>query len=223
MVSCIRLQTRNSIPMSECTPETSSFIADICPSTVSTRESRSVRCVSTILICFKQFMMSLDFASPFILRKPWANSSTVRDPSPSSKMFQSSSNSFKSNSSTCNFRRILGCWVAASNSSLVNSPLPSSSRSKNNSVSSFISFSFCRSLWRACSSSSSRLMENAFSTITAVMRFISTKTATEMKNTKKAATPGCFLMIGRATAVHESKVMIWKSVNMDSSTSPNCS
>mmetsp|Transcript_117966 Transcript_117966/g.334545 ORF Transcript_117966/g.334545 Transcript_117966/m.334545 type:complete len:385 (+) Transcript_117966:221-1375(+) len=170
---------------------------------------------------FTVSMMSLAFASPFILRIPFVNSLMVRSWSPSSRTYQTSfsSLSFRPRRSiiclTFLFRRAL------KNSVSVSSPEPSLSISRKRSASSFSSRFFTVSASFAWCAASSIAMEKAFSTMTAVMRFQKTNTATMMKKTKKTASQPCFLITGRTTvSQYTSSVISWNIVNMDFTRSP---
>mmetsp|Transcript_50340 Transcript_50340/g.129796 ORF Transcript_50340/g.129796 Transcript_50340/m.129796 type:complete len:319 (-) Transcript_50340:948-1904(-) len=182
------------------------------------------RDISRILSSRRRINMSLAFASPLRRFMPPTNSSGDRDPSPSSRISQSSSRSLGKMSMARNFCRTFRFFMDIIISSLVIVPEPSSSicwKMKVNSSSSLARFSL-----NFTSSSDSSIFESekAFSTITAVIKFINTNWEIVMKIMKKKPIQICCPSIRRLQrSPHESRVMIWKSVNMDLGTSPKFS
>mmetsp|Transcript_54006 Transcript_54006/g.145641 ORF Transcript_54006/g.145641 Transcript_54006/m.145641 type:complete len:248 (-) Transcript_54006:865-1608(-) len=167
--------------------------------------------------------MSLDRASPRSLRMPFTNSCESSSPSPSSRISQSSSMSLATMSSFCSFCRTFLLSMALVNSDRESFLSPSVSILLKRCCNSRSSFSISPSISFARSVCSFFESAKACSTMTAVMRFISTNSAMEMKTTKNSTTHGCLVISGRMMLVHESSVITWKSVIIESSTSPKCS
>mmetsp|Transcript_43523 Transcript_43523/g.135406 ORF Transcript_43523/g.135406 Transcript_43523/m.135406 type:complete len:230 (-) Transcript_43523:631-1320(-) len=178
---------------------------------------------SSVWSSFWMCRMSLARASPRRRRMPLTNSSTSSSPSPSSRISHSSSMSLGMMSSARSFCRTFRCLEALKSSAWEILPLLSSSINSKKAWSSSSSFSFSCSSLTARSCSSALPFEKACSTMMAVTRFISTKTAMEMNTTKKRTTQICTFMRSRTSADHESRVITWKRLSMDRSTSPKYS
>eukprot|EP00418_Pyrodinium_bahamense_P089928 CAMPEP_0179042540 /NCGR_PEP_ID=MMETSP0796-20121207/16712_1 /TAXON_ID=73915 /ORGANISM="Pyrodinium bahamense, Strain pbaha01" /LENGTH=145 /DNA_ID=CAMNT_0020738913 /DNA_START=244 /DNA_END=681 /DNA_ORIENTATION=+ len=123
---------------------------------------------------------SLDCAVPCILERPLKNSSVSMPPSPSSSNSNSSRHSSGLKSSSLNFMLNSGSLNAFWNSAQSSMPSPSASIIKNKFLISVSSLCISKSFCRNAMSWSCLEVLMAFSTMIAVTKFISTKTATEM-------------------------------------------
>mmetsp|Transcript_62719 Transcript_62719/g.141605 ORF Transcript_62719/g.141605 Transcript_62719/m.141605 type:complete len:248 (-) Transcript_62719:641-1384(-) len=179
--------------------------------------------VSSMRSSFAMCMTSFAFASPLSLRMPSMNSTRLSSPSPSSRISQSSSSSFMLTPSFSNLCSTLRFLDATVSSSMVIMPLPSLSMIWKNASNCSSSLSFSLSARIALSRSSAFPDVKACSTMMAVTKFISTKTAMEMNTRKKTTTHACTAMSSRTMSDHESSVMTWKRVSIDRSTSPKYS